>query len=246
MSLATGWSLGGYLSIAIARKLAARAGSTLSVAGMLLIDSPYHPPTDQIPPSDAEPLLDDLPVLVKKSFEEAERMLETWELPRWDGPACGGRPTRFSTAGEEHTVLERTALHKGLDGQWRTLPASGWKPMTGDGLGKKIPASPPPAVMTRCVRRTPIATPDEDGPLQVDMYRDDPFLGWSSGEYPNFVQAAIDTDSGHYDVFKFSRVSPVFYSRLLARADLSIPPQIEQTTREINECLEILDNLRPG
>lgn len=217
-----GWSLGGYLSISIARKLVARPGSTISVAGMLLIDSPYHPPADQIPLSDAEPLLDDLPVLVKKSFEEAERMLETWELPRWDGPACGGRPIRFSTADEDHAVPQRTALHKGLDGQWRPLPAGGWKRRTEEPLEVKNSVSPPPAVMIRCVRRTPIATPDEDGTLQVDMYRQDPFLGWCSGEYPSFIQAAIDTDCGHYDVFKFSRVSYILYFGLLARADLPL------------------------
>ena len=175
---------------------------------MVLVDSPYHPPADQMPDSDAEPELDVLPVLVKKSFEEAGRMLDMWELPKWDGPTCGGRSMRLAAGGEDHTVCEGTALHKQLDGHWRLLQAGGWKHKTGGRPEEnKHIRTPPPAVLIRCVRRTPIATPEDDGPLRVDLFRDDPFLGWRNGDYPEFVKAAIDTDAGHYDVFKFSHVS---------------------------------------
>jgi hypothetical protein len=177
---------------------------------MLIVDSPYHPPAEQIPPSSAEPKLDDLPELVKKSFELAEKMLETWELPKWDGPACGDKLMRFTAGGEDLAVRAGSAQHKPLDGRWQALKTTEFKHDYPSPTEK--PILPPPAVMIRCVLSTPIATPADDGPLQVDMFRGDPFLGWSGGGYPGFIKAVIDTNAGHYDVFKFSHVRNTLHS----------------------------------
>jgi thioesterase domain-containing protein len=90
-----GWSLGGYLTLEVAKQL--QDDRKINVVGMVLIDSPYSAAADKDQPP-AEPLDFDEDgktrneVLSLRSMSEAVRMLETWEPPKWTGRHLGKRP----------------------------------------------------------------------------------------------------------------------------------------------------------
>ncbi|EHK98675.1 putative Polyketide synthase PksR [Glarea lozoyensis 74030] len=58
-----GWSLGGYISLAIAKKLAGAVSPEFSIAGMLIIDSPLHIPMCKLRPAGPDPDFEHLPEL---------------------------------------------------------------------------------------------------------------------------------------------------------------------------------------
>ncbi|KAH7025263.1 Alpha/Beta hydrolase protein [Microdochium trichocladiopsis] len=221
-----GWSLGGYLALLIAHKLKDRVSSPFSVSGLVLVDSPFHLPASQLTPCDAAPKLDHLPELVRKSFNIADGMLQTWELPEFDDPACGSQPVRFSVgSGRSFTVQPGTAMHKTLDGKWHVVEAKSFtaaqraeaqappSPPDSDS-GRFSPAAAlardssglPPALLIRCVLPTATEGDAPEGASQVDLYRADPYLGWGD-HYHDFIKVIVDTEESHFNVFQFSHVS---------------------------------------
>ncbi|KAG6002743.1 hypothetical protein E4U21_002800 [Claviceps maximensis] len=81
-----GWSLGGLLSIAIAHLVARKPDEyPLHIAGLLLIDSPYHIARSKVTRPYASPQLTNLPDLVQAAFASCDKMLQNWDLPRWSG-----------------------------------------------------------------------------------------------------------------------------------------------------------------
>jgi thioesterase domain-containing protein len=103
-----GWSLGGLVSLEIARQMAANNDS--SIKAMFFIDSVY--PSVSLPGEKTESgkQVVNLPIVfgenttdatkasVKRSYEQAIRMVREWRPPRWD-PDAGIKPP--------HTILFR-------------------------------------------------------------------------------------------------------------------------------------------
>ncbi|RYP05217.1 hypothetical protein DL764_003959 [Monosporascus ibericus] len=110
-----GWSLGGYLALTMAHLLASKPSSAIRVAGLLLVDSPYHVPTRRLETSHCDPAIKGLPDLVRKSFSNCTEMLRKWELPRWDGPACGGRDVTFKVSEKRFALRTGQILHEPLE-----------------------------------------------------------------------------------------------------------------------------------
>ncbi|PNY24615.1 Uncharacterized protein TCAP_05446 [Tolypocladium capitatum] len=216
-----GWSLGGYLSLAMARMLADDPSINLSIAGCLMIDSPYHVALSKWTVPATNPPRDGLPDLVLKSFDLSSAMLQHWDLPSWDGPACGGQDVEVGVAGRSFTLAPGTVLYKPLGGAWKPITARVYRhEETVD-----EPRAPPPAVVVRCTRSTP--TPEGvSGRCRVDFYRDETLLGWE-GNHADFVKAVFDIDDDHISVFDT-------YDR----------PKMNVLTAQLNECLEVLDGLR--
>lgn len=195
-----GWSLGGYLAVTMARMLAQDWSTGITVAGLLLIDSPYHIPWAEKGDSDdhdgpSEPLMVNLPPLVQKAFDHCEVMLKPWTVPSWDSPAFNGEDVQLTTGGESFRVKGGTILYKPFMGSWATIdrPVKPANHQTAD------TCTPPPAVMLRCTRRKEVA----DGttkPYRIDTFRDDPLLGWEQ-RYPSFIKAVLELDSDHYGIF---------------------------------------------
>lgn len=196
-----GWSLGGYLSVAIARMLAVAPSVNLSIAGLLLIDSPFHIPRCKLPPTEADPDLGGLPDLVKKSLNACDDLLQTWDLPGWNGSATVDRAVPFTVGASEFVAGRSSVPYKSIQDGWRNVETPTFMY---DGGSRDDPAGPPPAVMLRCAKyRPPKAASSE--PCRIDMFRSDPLLGWADN-YPSFVKAVIDTDADHYKLFEMSRV----------------------------------------
>ncbi|KAK3685293.1 Alpha/Beta hydrolase protein [Podospora appendiculata] len=219
-----GWSLGGYVALVIARMLAADTWSTIKVTGLLLIDSPYLLPGCKLPPGVPPPDLAGIPDLVLISLANCEAMLETWELPTWDKAAFEGRDVRFTARGRSFNIAPGNVVYKPLEGDWKTVAVKAQQIQDDNRIHQGSFGSPqlPPAVMLRSVDRAPVKGADSGKPCRVDMFRDEPLLGWDT-RYPSFIKAVMEARSHHYDMFNGKN--------------------IKQVTAQINEALEILGTI---
>jgi hypothetical protein len=168
-----------------------------TVAGTILIDSPYHVPQSRLD-TVVDPDLGDLPPLVKACFDQCNDYLDVWELPTFDAPTKGGKLVTAWAGGRSHNVAPNQVLHLPLDGKWTTRAVQNHEfPAKEDGK-KKL--EPPPGVMLRALgkaRRPAGAETD----CTIDMFRDEPLLGWEA-RYADFIKATIDIDSAHFDMFE--------------------------------------------
>ncbi|GAM89312.1 hypothetical protein ANO11243_073490 [Dothideomycetidae sp. 11243] len=197
-----GWSLGGYLSLAIARLLADEPAASITIEGLLLIDSPYHVPHTDLPEQQAEPNFDNLPPLVQKALDDCDELLDTWTLPSWSNE----NRTATLTVGDKRHVLHGTeAMHRPLEGEWTPLESSA---DSTDKIGTAHGPAPPPGVLLRCTNRVPPKDASDTAPVRVDNYRDDVLLGWR-GRYPAFIRAVVDVDADHYGIFGMAKIKQV-------------------------------------
>ncbi|TWU75829.1 hypothetical protein ED733_004870 [Metarhizium rileyi] len=230
-----GWSLGGYLSLTMARVIAANPGAyPMSIAGLLIIDSPYHIARSKIavPTSKAE--FSGLPPLVQKSFDNCDDMLQYWDLPSWDGVNSGGSTdVKFTMAGKTFAVRKGEVLHKTVDSdpydnQWQTMAV---KPYASN--ADTDTSGPPPGVLLRCIKRAKPKPPHGSSSsgqnampaCLVDYYRDERLLGWEA-RYPDFIKAVIDVNADHYNLF-----------------DRTNTAGMEKVTAQLAKGLEVLDAL---
>lgn len=207
----TGWSLGGYVSLAIAKRLLNPTLSKAYVVGILLIDSPVQIPISMLPPCGPDPDFTDLPELVQRSFDKFDAMLHLCELPTWESPACQGKAVRVTAGAETFKLDAGLVLHKPKNGGWRAVSRPG-APLDAHAAPTQF-IGPPPATLIRCLGRTPTDEPLK-GPSHVDRYRDDLLLGWES-RHQSFIKAVLDVDKHHFNVLEPSHVSSDTYKVLL-------------------------------
>jgi len=229
-----GWSLGGLLSVTIARLLACDATSCITVSGLVLMDSPFHIPWSKLQSvSVSEPSFTKFPELVQKSLEQCHQLLDTWELPTWEGPACNGQEVYVAVDEREFCLLPGQVLYKPLKEEWVVREARVFEyemnsdTDTDSESGHRTalncpPVAPPPGIIMRCIKRSATRDISETKPCRVDLYREKEMLGWD-GNYPDFIKAVIDVDSDHFGMFGFDK--------------------IEELTNLLNECLGVLDTL---
>lgn len=193
-----GWSLGGLLSVIIARMVADDPTALFTVVGTVLIDSPYHVPQstlDQV----LDPDLGDLPPLVKACFDQCNDYLDTWELPTFNAPTKGGKLVTAWAGGRSHNIAPNQVLHLPLDNKWTTRQIKNHDfGSAADAGAKKL--EPPPGVMLRALGKAPRPA-GSDVDCTIDMFRDEPLLGWEA-RYADFIKATIDIDSAHFDMFE--------------------------------------------
>ncbi|RYO80559.1 hypothetical protein DL764_009886 [Monosporascus ibericus] len=218
-----GWSLGGYIALAIARLIADDPCSPISVAGCLLVDTPYHIPLAQFPEECVEPDQSDLPRLTQKSLDRCDDLLDAWELPTWDSAPCGTRVLHCPQLGARYpssippghfvresihgeiTVQEVAPEYPSRDLSPSDNPTPLLVPRGEYRYCEKHAAELAPAGLIRCVRRCINRDYRGCGAL-VDYFREDPLLGWATGGYPEFIKLVIDLDAHHYDMFALARV----------------------------------------
>ncbi|KAG6116123.1 hypothetical protein E4U13_002086 [Claviceps humidiphila] len=217
-----GWSLGGFLSLAMAHQIAKNPERyPFSVAGLLLIDSPYHIARSKISQPHSKAPLGNVPDLVRTAFEHCDAMLQQWDLPRWSGTE-GAQETDLEVSGGQRFKLQRSeVLYKPATGgakTWSTIrtgtltstevstteaPTTNVNVLNAASAPEDvvIPGSPPPAVLIRCTqfaKRSPEIS--SNYPCLVDLNRNEKLLGWE-GRYPEFIKAVIDVDADHYRLF---------------------------------------------
>lgn len=209
----------------------------VSVAGILIIDSPYHIARSSITQPVSKARLTNIPDLVQKSFDNCDAMLRNWHLPRWSGGEAR-EADYFAVGGRDFKLGPSEVLHipaAGGAGTWSTISTE--KQGTGSANASAnasagessglAPGSPPPAVLVRCTRAArPVAeAQDVAAPCLVDLFRGERLLGWE-GRYAEFIKAVVEVDADHYGLFN--------------RADAA---RMDDVTARLGWGLEMLDGL---
>lgn len=205
--------MGGFLSLTMARMLAEDDSANISVAGMLIIDSPFHIPLSKLSLATSQASLPGLPDLVRKSLDNCVGLLKDWSLPDWDAPAYNGQDVQINITQtsnrrkEDVSIPSGHVLYKPLQGE-ATVTSTAKKseqtepPQPETSIGKAHVL--PPAVLLRCVKHASSSDPSK--PARIDLFREKMMLGWDEN-YLEFIKAVIDVDSNHYNIFEFSKVS---------------------------------------
>lgn len=200
----SGWSLGGYLSLTVARFLAEDPEAKIKVLGIIMMDTPYHTPYSQEEGPTDDPVIENVPEAVQKCFDRCDEMLENWEVPKWDKPASDGNFAYVGVDGKRYPVTPGNLLYKPFDGEWSSIEVPQYKPLgesqpeEESGPGKAILMAPP-TVLLRCTDPMPLPE-GRTQPFIIDKYRSDRTLGWS-GNTLDFIRAVIDVQSNHYEMF---------------------------------------------
>ncbi|KAL7947432.1 alpha/beta-hydrolase [Trichoderma barbatum] len=225
-----GWSLGGYLSLAVARFLADDPEATIKVLGIVMMDTPYHIPYNQVEGLTDDPVIENIPEPIQKCFDRCDEMMDDWEVPRWDGPTYNGKPVFFGVGGRRYSVAPGKVLYKPFEGTWSPVEVPQYsKPSEESEAGKGSQPEtssilPPPTVLIRATLSMPLPEGRTE-PFIIDKYRGDRTLGWSANS-PDFIKAVLDVNSNHYEMF-----------------DKDNGAQIKDITAQLNLALEILDSI---
>ncbi|OTA03522.1 lipase/esterase [Trichoderma parareesei] len=223
-----GWSLGGFLSLAVARFLAEDPEATIKVLGIVMMDTPHHLPWSQIDGPTDDPVIENIPPAIQKCFERCDEMIEHWEVPRWDGPACDGKVVFFGVGGRRYSVPPGKVLYKPFEGVWSPVEVPRYsEPAEEASQSGRATITPPPTVLIRAIQSMPLPEGRTE-PYIIDKHRHDRTLGWSANA-PEFIKAVIDVNSNHYEMF-----------------DKTNTAQIKDMTAQLNVALEILDSVGNG
>ena len=196
-----GWSLGGALSLEMARLLA--DDETVKVKGIVMIDSVYPRRSDGrssswtgknvVPhvPTFRDNCAPETRVAVQHCMIQAMGMVERWTLPSWNS---------ISTTASEPSSSSPNA----------TDP------------------SPPPTILLRSKESLPIPPSSPEGAIsRVDIYRQDRLLGWQNygpnpgfGDSYNLISAVTDVPGHHFNMFEESEHVGVVTQKLRAACEL--------------------------
>lgn len=176
-----------------------------NVAGTLIIDSPFHIPIATLDEPVIDPDFGELPELTRNAFKNCDVYLDTWELPKWTGPAKGGKSLKLTAGGKDFQVEQGQALHLPLSGEWKVRDGKKYENYE----ETKDPIPPPPGILIRALKRSD-RPPGVDRDCTIDRFRDEPLLGWE-GSYPDYIKATIDVDTGHFDMFDKSNEEKVSF-----------------------------------
>ncbi|EOO03203.1 putative thioesterase domain containing protein [Phaeoacremonium minimum UCRPA7] len=187
-----GWSLGGMISIEMARVIRRSLSTTTDVRGLILIDTPntqgWKALRSELDPFDLD-LSKASPRVqqgVKRRFELAEDLVYDWEFP---GPS--DLPTDYS-------VAESSKYFFGKGERSRLAALKTDKELALSLRLQQERCLLPPALL---VRATDLVKPDAESRARVDLSRDQRMLGWE--DHPvGFIRAVQDTSGHHYDLFE--------------------------------------------
>ncbi|RGP78482.1 hypothetical protein FLONG3_3394 [Fusarium longipes] len=90
-----GWSLGGHLSLEIAKQLSSE-DTEIQVIGILMVDTiyphKYSSENRKRPGEESDEGKNQNQILADRAMADARRMLQTWDPPVWDEESAGTRP----------------------------------------------------------------------------------------------------------------------------------------------------------
>lgn len=123
-----GWSLGGLLSLEVARLLVHDV--RVKVTGIVMIDSVYYQPDTKREIGSVGFQTDETgktknQILAQRAMTEARRMLSTWDYPTWEGKHAQDRPRVILLRATEPVPTKENEGTSTLDKR-REDPQLGW------------------------------------------------------------------------------------------------------------------------
>lgn len=123
-----GWSLGGLLSLEVARQLV--SDTRIKVTGVVMIDSVYYKGAGRLEFSAVGFQTDEsgktrTQVLVQRAMTEARRMISSWDVPTWDGELARHRPRTVLLRATERVPTKEGEGESAVD-RFRDDPQLGW------------------------------------------------------------------------------------------------------------------------
>ncbi|KAJ0148043.1 hypothetical protein CTA2_735 [Colletotrichum tanaceti] len=190
-----GWSLGGLLSLEIARQLGDE-DEDLEIVGLVAVDSvyPVWPEGSRVK---VARFIDDVELeaknqrLARRAMKLAGGMVRAWKMPR-----CGAAvavavaapaPVAVVAAGDE--AMEKDFYSSKADKETAEVV---WE-------------RPPRAVLVKAKEHMPVSA---DGISSVDVWRGDGKLGWD-GYCPGFVERVLETEGNHFDMFSWDYIEGI-------------------------------------
>ncbi|KAK1655001.1 Alpha/Beta hydrolase protein [Colletotrichum phormii] len=205
-----GWSLGGLLSLEIAR-LIGDEDRDIEIVGLVMVDSvyPVWPEGSSLKIGrfvEDEKRETEEPKnvrLAKRAMKMAGQVVRVWKMPR-----CGA-------AGEAEVSVPKAAGYN--DGEEEKATAGAGAADGGDvekdfyvskeekETAEVVWERPPRAVLVKAKEHVPMPV---EGISSVDVYRADEKLGWD-GYCPGFVEEVLLTEGSHFDMFAWTNVDGI-------------------------------------
>ncbi|KZL80924.1 thioesterase domain-containing protein [Colletotrichum incanum] len=193
-----GWSLGGLLSLEIARQLGDE-DEDIELVGLVMIDSvyPVWPAGSRVkigrlvegPEPEAKNLR-----LARRAMRMAGTMVRAWKMPRCGAAVAATVPNTAGSGNGTAAIDDEEDVEKGF---YSTKEEKETAAVIWD--------RPPRAVLVKAKEHVPMPT---DGVGQVDLYRGDEKLGWD-GYCPGFVERVLETEGNHYDMFAWGHIDGI-------------------------------------
>ncbi|OHE92811.1 thioesterase domain-containing protein [Colletotrichum orchidophilum] len=203
-----GWSLGGLLSLEIARLLG-EDDRDFEIVGLVMVDSvyPVWPEgsnlkigrfvEDEKQETEPKNLR-----LAKRAMKMAGAMVRVWKMPR-----CGAASEASSLSVPKAAGYTDDDVHESA-----TTTANGGDVEKDFYVSKEeketaeiVWERPPRAVLVKAKQHVPMPV---EGISSVDVYRGDEKLGWD-GYCPGFVEGVLLTEGSHFDMFAWTNIDGI-------------------------------------
>ncbi|KAK1978345.1 hypothetical protein LZ30DRAFT_825097 [Colletotrichum cereale] len=208
-----GWSLGGMLSLEMARQLG-DDDEDIEIVGLVIVDSvyPVWPAGSRVKigrlVEGPEPETKNLR-LAWRAMGMAGGMVRAWKIPRCGAAAAAAAAVTVPrmagiVGGEDGNDNEKTDRHDedcDYEGMERDFYSSKREKETAEAAWER----PPRAVLVKAKAYVPSSA---EGISAVDVYRDDDKLGWD-GYCPGFVERVLETEGNHFDMFAWDYIDGI-------------------------------------
>jgi hypothetical protein len=200
--------------------------------GLLLIDSvwPHSPKSAQLNsvthtfdfPSH---MRSDTILAIRRCMAESKVLVTGWEPQPWGETS----PTSLSTC-QEYPTYETKAAETSSVRSYLTEHAIPKETPLKNTSGRK----PPPAILLRARDRVPTSGIDPSEICDIDIYRDNPTLGWDNYGM-KFIRKVLPVNGHHYDVFQDGNVGSPFLFHFSGR--------FQESSIEISQLMVMVRNL---
>lgn len=202
-----GWSLGGLISLQMAKLL--EGDDELCVAGVVMIDSVFPVAVSDLSGKQGRKISNYVPelskscpiqtrVCVHRSFVQSVAMLATWTPPRWNTIGDYEYDDSSSDAGSATSgdTLDTSSHSSGSSSLGPPRMFEGQSP--NQWLWSVRRRTRPTVVLLRAAERVPSPA---GATHRVDLLREERDLGWRNHHHPDLVSLVVDVPGHHFDLF---------------------------------------------
>lgn len=219
-----GWSLGGLVSLEIAKILQA-TNPPIEILGIIMIDSPFPGPWRLLRETMIKPDVDfpahtskKVRKSIEQRFDECDRIVDEWKLTDWGSPPDQGVANDINEAEKRPYLQERKYYHIPSSAETPkliTLDSEGTEVVEDMGSSFKSHLAQissryirdvrergrlPPCALIRATERLPRPASDPNALIDLDICRRSKLLGWDAYPY-DFIKLVFDIPGDHFKIF---------------------------------------------